>query len=134
MMAIAGISFSAGIVFLMQGAWPVFGFFGLDVLAIYLAFHFNYRDGRMFETVQLGAKELLVRRVLPSGRVRSWTFQPNWMRVMMDNPPEHHSQLVLTTHGRRLVIGAFLTPEERLQVADALRAALAAWREPESET
>ena len=28
------VSFAAGIVFLMMGAWPVFGFFGLDVLAI----------------------------------------------------------------------------------------------------
>ncbi len=133
MMTIAGISFSAGIIFLLQGAWPVFGFFGLDVLLIYLAFRFNYRDGRMYETVQLGPRELLVRRFLPSGRVRAWTFEPNWMRVIMDNPPESHSQLVLTSHGRQLAIGAFLTPVERLEVADALRAALEEWRQPNTE-
>ena len=28
------VSFAAGMVFLLMGAWPVFGFFGLDVLAI----------------------------------------------------------------------------------------------------
>ncbi len=32
MIAIGGISFVAGVVFLLAGAWPVFGFFGLDVL------------------------------------------------------------------------------------------------------
>ena len=131
MIFIGGVSFSAGLAFLAQGAWPVFGFFGLDVLLIYLAFKLNYRDGRIFETIQLGGKELLVRRVFPSGRVRVWTFEPAWMRVLMDTPPEHHSQLVLTNRERRLTVGAFLSPDERLEVANALKAALALWRAPE---
>ena len=38
MALIGGISFVAGIVFLLIGAWPVFGFFGLDVLLLYWAF------------------------------------------------------------------------------------------------
>jgi len=37
------ISFAAGLVFLLMGAWPVLGFFGLDVLAIYWAFKINFR-------------------------------------------------------------------------------------------
>ena len=51
------------------------------------------------------------------------------MRVLMDNPPEHHSQLVLTNREKRLTVGAFLIPEERLEVAEALKAALSVWRE-----
>ena len=31
MLAVGGVSFVAGLVFLIAGAWPVFGFFGLDV-------------------------------------------------------------------------------------------------------
>jgi uncharacterized membrane protein len=130
MAALATISFAAGILFLLQGAWPVFGFFGIEVGLVYIAFKLNYRSGRLTETVQLDAKELLVRRVDPAGRAASWTFQPNWLRVSIDNPPEHESQLVLTSHGRSLTIGSFLTPEERLEVAQGLRAALARWREP----
>ena len=38
MCAIGGISFIAGLVFLIAGAWPVMGFFGLDVLLVYWAF------------------------------------------------------------------------------------------------
>ena len=125
------ISFVAGMVFLLQGAWPVMGFFGLEIALIYGAFKLNYRSGRVVETVQLGREELLVRRIDPKGRVFSWTFQPNWLRVKMDYPPEHESQLALTSHGRRLIIGAFLTPEERLDVAKELRTALSRWREPE---
>ncbi len=37
LMAIFGaVSFVAGMAFLMDGAWPVFGFFGLDVAAAVL--------------------------------------------------------------------------------------------------
>jgi uncharacterized membrane protein len=43
----------------------------------------------------------------------------------MDDPPSHDSQLSLVSHGKRLIIGAFLTPDERLEVARALSAALA---------
>lgn len=132
MLVICTVSFIAGIVFLVQGAWPVMGFFGLEVALVYGAFKLNYRAGRLIETVQLGCDELLVRRIDAKGRVFSWTFPPNWLRVRMDDPPEHESQLVLSTHGRSVVIGAFLTPEERLEVAKALRGALSRWKEPES--
>jgi len=128
MLLISGLSFVAGLLFLLQGAWPVFGFFGLDVLAIYLAFKLSYRSGRLVETVQLTETELLITRVQPSGRSRRWTFQPNWIQVRMDNPPEHHSQLTLSSHGRSLTIGSFLTPNERVEIAVCLRDALARWR------
>ena len=130
MAALCAISFAAGMAFLRMGAWPVFGFFGLDVIAVYVAFQFSYRSGRLVETLQLGEKELVVTRVSPSGRSRQWRFPPNWLQVRLDNPPRHHSQLMLSTHGRHLVIGSFLTPEERLEVATALRDALAKWRAP----
>ena len=44
----------------------------------------------------------------------------------MDDPPDHGSQLILSSHGRSLVVGSFLTPAERLDLARALRHALAA--------
>lgn len=124
MCAFGGVSFVAGMVFLLLGAWPVVGFFGLDVLLIYLAFRLNYRSGRLTEQVRLTDRALTVRRVLPSGRARDWSFEPYWVRISMDDPPEHASQLLLTSHGRTLTIGAFLSPEERVDVARALAEAL----------
>ncbi len=128
MAVVVVFSFAAGVVFLLRGAWPVFGFTGLEVVMVYVAFKMNYRDGKVVETLQLRDQELLVRRIDPKGRIASWTFQPNWLRVRMDDPPEHESQLTLTSHGRTLTIGAFLTPEERLEVAKELRAAIGKWR------
>ena len=40
-----------GVLFLLLGAWPVFGFFGLDVLLIYGAFRLNYRAARAREEI-----------------------------------------------------------------------------------
>ena len=130
MTAIAGVAFGAGLAFALVGAWPVLGFFGLDVLLIYVAFKASYRSGRMHETLLLTENALTVERVGPGRRHRSWRFQPYWLRVEMDDPPEHESQLTLASHGRRLVVGAFLTPEERLELAQALGAALTQLKQP----
>ena len=40
------ISFVAGIIFMLKGAWPVFGFFGLDVLLVYIFFKINFKSGK----------------------------------------------------------------------------------------
>ena len=74
MVAIGSVSFVAGMIFMLMGAWPVMGFLGLDVALIYLAFRTNYRWARMYETVRLTADSLLVERVSSSGKVQRWRF------------------------------------------------------------
>lgn len=118
------ISFAAGVAFVSIGAWPVLGFFGLDVAAVYFAFRISYRRARRYETVRLTAKQLAIERVSPGGQVERFEFQPYWLRVLMDDPPRHESRLTLRSHGRSLVIGSFLSPAERLELAQELRAAL----------
>src|SRR5258708_8784550 len=39
---LSAVSFAAGLAFLLMGAWPVLGFFGLDALALYWAFPINF--------------------------------------------------------------------------------------------
>ena len=46
MAVLGGVSFTVGSIFLMKGAWPIFGFLGLDVLLVYLAFRANFRSAR----------------------------------------------------------------------------------------
>lgn len=124
MAALSLIALSVGLRFFFVGAWPVMAFMGLDVLAVYIAFKVNYRQGRLFETVQLTDERLTVRRVSPDGDAREWSFMPSWVRVRMDDPPRTDSPLTLSSHGRALEIGAFLTPEERLEFAHALSDAI----------
>jgi uncharacterized membrane protein len=128
MALLAGVSFIAGMVFVSVGAWPVFGFFGLDVLLVYIAFRANYRSARHSERVALTKDALTVERVDIYGKRSLVSFEPSWLRIEIDDPPAHDSPLVLASHGRRLAIAGFLSPEERLHLAGELRAGLSAWR------
>ncbi len=124
MSVVCAISFVGGLAFFIAGAWPVVGFMGFDVLLIYLAFRINYRDGRNYETLCMTQSELEVTKVNFRGEARRWQFQPAWLQVHIDNPVEHDSALTLRSHGRSLIIGHFLTPEERAEVANAITDAL----------
>lgn len=130
MAAVAGGAFAIGTAFWLAGAWPVVGFLGLEVLLVYGAFRLSYRSGRLYETVTLTDADLTVERVAPSGRIQRWRFPPNWLAVRLADPPDWDTPLTLASHGRELVIGAFLTPPERKELAEAIRAALDAWRRP----
>lgn len=125
MALLTAISFTAGILFVSIGAWPVFGFFGLDVALVYLAFRVSYRQARAFETLTLTEDALTVRRVSAKGKEQCFALEPYWLRVEMDEPPEHGAPLMLSSKGQSLSIGSFLTAEERLDLTHALRGALA---------
>jgi uncharacterized membrane protein len=124
MAALAGISFATGIAFLLIGAWPVLGFFGLDVALVYIAFKLNYRSGRLYETVELTPAKLTWTRVHPSGRREQFDCNPYWARVNLREWPDGRTDLRLITQGKELVFGRFLTDDERRQFASALRGAL----------
>jgi uncharacterized membrane protein len=103
----------------------VIGFMGLDIALVFFLFRLNYKSGRLSETLRLTDTELVVTRIDPEGVVEESRLESAWLRVDMDDPPEHESRLTLISRGNRLVVGRFLTPEERLEVAVDLRAALA---------
>jgi len=124
MAALAGISFATGIAFLLIGAWPVLGFFGLDVALVYVAFKLNYRSGRLYETVELTPAKLTWTRVHPSGRREQFDCNPYWARVNLREWPDGRTDLRLIAQGKELVFGRFLTDDERRQFARALRGAL----------
>ncbi len=124
MLFVSGVSFTAGLAFFLMGAWPVVGFFGLDVLLIYIAFRVSFRRARLYETVELSDSELAIRRHLPNGQVVKWTFQPYWARVELIGKAIGGPLLAIRSHGKYLVFGSFLTADERSDFADALREAL----------
>jgi uncharacterized membrane protein len=125
MLCIGAVSFASGIMFLLLGAWPIFGFLGLDVFLIYWAFRANYRAARAYEEVTVTASELTVRKVGHLGKVREWTLNPVWVQLDRDVHEEFGiERLSLVSRGRRLPIAAFLAPHEKASFAKALSTAL----------
>jgi uncharacterized membrane protein len=111
----------------MLGAWPIAGFCGLDVALLWWLFDRNYADARRSETLTLTDRELVVERVSPEGEREVHRLEAYWLRIY---DGEH---LIVTSRRNRVVIGRFLAPEERAEVADGLKAALAAMRSPRYE-
>jgi uncharacterized membrane protein len=125
MMAVSTVSFAAGMAFLLMGAWPIFGFFGLDVLLVYLAFRANYRAAAAYEDVRVTPSELKVRKVSHRGAVSEWTLNPVWVKLDRVTHEEFGIEsLFLVSRGRRLPIATFLGPREKESFAAALAAAI----------
>ncbi len=129
LMAAVCIAFCAvGLAFLLVGAWPVLGFCGLEVVLIYALFRLNFRSLARYETIRLTDRELELCRIAPDGATERVTFQPYWLRVTVEEKPGRASRLILSSHGRAVTVGAFLAPDERVALAEALTEALARQR------
>jgi uncharacterized membrane protein len=122
---VTAVSFAAGVAFLMMDAWPVFGFFGLDVLMIYWAFRQNFRSANATEDIVVTPYEIRVRRVSHRGHVVEWTLNPLWVQLERKEDDEFGiEKLYLVARGRRLSIASFLGPDEKASFAKAFGAAL----------
>ena len=120
------VSFVAGIVFMRMGAWPVFGFFGLDVLLLYWAFKVNFADSETFEQVEVTDKELVIQQFHTKHASREFRFIKHWVRLELieDKTRELVGSLTIHSHGERLEIASFLGPDERKEFYSALNNAL----------
>ena len=131
MVVFAAICLVAGGFFLALGAWPVFGFFGLDILLLYLAFRVNYRRARSYEMLEMRDGRLVLSKVTATGKVRDWVFDPYWVRVRLEQnrvDPAIPGDLFLASHGQKVALGSFLAPAERGSLAATLEHTLADFR------
>lgn len=115
-----------GAMFLSRGAWPVFGFLGLDVLLVYVCFKLNYRAARAREEVSVSRTSLDIKKVAPSGRAEAYKFNPFWAKFAV----ARHDEIGITGmavegQGRSVPVGGFLNPDDRESFARAFSRALA---------
>ncbi len=124
MAAISVVSFVTGIVFAMLGAWPVLGFFGLDVLLIYWAFKVSYRSGRERETIVIDDGRLTLSHRDEDGRETLTELNAAWVDVRLERRGDGRNMLALASHGKVHPVGTFLSDDERAEVASVLWSAL----------
>jgi len=127
MAVIAGISFVCGAAFLMMGAWPVFGLFGVDVLAIWWAFRMNFRAARAVEEIVVTPSLITVRQISADGAAREARMNPLWTRLDKELHEDFGVQkLTLYSRGAPVVVGSFLHTAQREELAVGLSQALSA--------
>lgn len=124
--ALGFASLVMGLFCLSVGAWPIFGFFGLDILGLYIAFRLNYRAARAREEVSVSRASLDIRQFAPSGRMREHHFNPFWARFSVSRHDEIGiTRMAVEGQGRSVSIGGFLNPDDRESFAKAFGNALA---------
>jgi uncharacterized membrane protein len=129
LIAVGAINFLFGLVFVLRGAWPIMPFMGADVLLLAFAFRTSRRAARASERVTLTMSELHITRQPVKGPASEVSLNPYWVRVSLEEDVEPARKLTLWSHGKAIVLGSFLAPQQRAMLADALKSALRAARE-----
>ena len=119
-----GLVFLIGLIFVYIGAWPVFGFLGLELITLNALVFYHYHQGFIVEHIVITENNLSVVRTAPFGQKHTWTFKRHWLLVNLQDNDSKRSHLELRSHGRAILIGSFLTPGERINLATWLRDAL----------
>jgi uncharacterized membrane protein len=111
----------------MIGAWPVFGFFGLDVVLIWWALKRNFRDGKARETITIDNHEVSLVKHQPGKQDVEVDFVRSWTRVELETDIERDliGRLFLVSRGVKTEIGSFLSPDDRKSLCSALNGFLA---------
>lgn len=119
LIVVIAVNLVVATVFVVNGAFPVAGFLGLDVLALWLAFRWNYRAARIAEYVRVGANRVHVASVDVDGQAAHWVLNPVWARVLREG-----KGVLIRAGERQIRLGAFLSPKECESFAAALDVAL----------
>ena len=124
MAIVAVVFFLTGLMFWSMGAAPILAFFGLDMVAIWLAFRLSFRQQREQTHITVTARAVRMHHRDANGREKTAEVPTAFARVELDEPLTPASWLRIE-HGRTAwVIGRFLTLDERRSFAKALRAAV----------
>lgn len=105
--------------------WGLLPFLLVTLGALWFAFRATYRTGEIREELRLWPDRVLLTRLDPHGRSRSWEANPHWIRAALhETGGPVPNYLTLSGAGRTVEIGAFLSEEERLSLWDELPRAL----------
>ena len=107
--------------------WGLLPFVVVTIGGLYWALGRSYHSAKLHEVLRLWPDRLELQRTEADGRTRDWQAQPYWVHVTLHPKggpvPDY---LTLGGAGREVELGAFLTPEERADLARALDRRLAA--------
>jgi len=129
-LGLAGLAGALAVGFWRLGAWPVVGLMGADIALLVWALRYNQRDGDRCERIHLTPSCLRIHRIDARGVGQEEQWQPYWLQVELEPRADGAGALRLISHGRSVTLGAFLSPGERIALAEQLQQGLALARQP----
>ncbi|MFA7440503.1 MAG: DUF2244 domain-containing protein [Sphingomonadaceae bacterium] len=125
---VAGVFLLMGLRLMILGAWLVLPFMLIDIALLWWAMRASYRSGEMVERLSLDKDGLSFVRIDPSGRRKAARLDAARARVELEEMVMKQNRLWLRAGDRRLSIGAFLSPPERVEIKQVIEDGLRQWR------
>ena len=110
--------------------WGLLPFLLAALVGLYLAIQRNYRDARLHEELRLWPDLITVERHETDGRVLRWDANPYWVKLQLRDDGAVESYLTLKGGGREIELGAFLSPDERIELHATLQRELSRLSHP----
>ena len=86
----------------------------------------NFQQGSTFEEILISKNKIIVVHQEKNKEQMTWECNPYWTKVHLDiNNPRLKNYLTLAGKGKHIELGAFLSPNERLELRDKIQNALA---------
>ena len=128
---IAGVSGVIALTFALNGFWPVLPFAGAELALLWFCFYKNATTGLVNEVIDIDDSTVAIQRDSRCEQ-RRWSFKRAWIQIRLQPAAVrlHSSQLLLRSHGKTVRLGAFLTDDERHDVARELRSVLSVSEAP----
>ncbi len=120
------VSFTIAIAFAMKGMWLILPFAGLEMLVLGIALYLVARRSRRWQLLNIHEDCVDIVEGVDQSEFHS-TYQRTWVQVRLETAAVkgHPPRLLLRSHGRCTEIGEYLTVDEKQQLAQQLREALA---------
>ena len=109
---------------MLKGAWPVFGFFGLDVLLVYIFFKINFKSGKKKERILLTSNQLIIEFYESQKIIETCFLNPNWLKINLIQLKNQTSKLQISSINKTVIVGSFLIYQEKKQVIKSLQKVL----------
>ncbi len=109
--------------------WGLLPFLAAALAGMWLALSRSYRSGDLREELTITRDTIHLRRSEPDKHVREWTANPYWVQIHIHTqggPVEDY--LTLKGGDREVELGSYLSPDERIALAQDLRATLARYK------
>ena len=101
-------------------------FSGLTFYLFLILLQKNFQEGHTFEEILISRRKIIVVHKEKNKEQKTWEGNPYWTRVDVDiHNAKLKNYLTLAGKGRHIELGAFLSPDERIELRDKIQNALA---------
>ena len=101
-------------------------FSGLSFYLFLTLLQKNFQEGHTFEEILISKNKIIVIHKERNKEQKIWEGNPYWTRVEVDiRNAKLKNYLTLAGKGRHIELGAFLSPDERIELRDKIQNALA---------